>query len=65
MNALEISQNYNTIDGLISIVSMYRIRANNDPDGETAIDKKFLDDLQAKLYQYRELMEHVLKTTEV
>ena len=65
MNALEISQNYNTIDRLISIVSLYRIRANNDPDGKTAIEKQLLDDLQTKLYQYRELMEHVLKTTEV
>lgn len=60
MTALDISMNYHAIEELMSRVHMYRAK-KNDRDG--LIDT--LDDVLTKLYQYRELMEHVLKNIEV
>ena len=65
LNAMEIANSYMEIDSLIAEITFLYGKAKCDDDGTAEIHHEVLDLISDKLIAYKQLMEHVLKSTEI
>ena len=66
LNAMQVANSYNRIDGTIAEIDMLCDRARcNKEENTTEINYVMLEIISQTLVGYKKLMEHILKKTEI
>ena len=65
LNAMQVANSYNRIDGTIAEIDMLCQRARCNEDGDAEINYVMLEIISQTLGGYKKLMEHILKKTEI
>ncbi len=66
LNAMQVANSYNRIDGTITEIDMLRDRARCNKEGNTTeVNYVMLEIIYETLVGYKKLMEHILKKTEI